>query len=198
MADMSTQPTSLSALALLQQRRSAPSRQLAAPGPDPQQLRTLLEAAVRVPDHGKLEPFRIILLQGEAKRRFGEQLADIALKRDPDLSESKLDKERKRYTHAPLVIAVIARANHESKVPVFEQQLTAGCVAYNLLLGAYAMGFGAQWLTGWAAYDRKANKLLGVAKDEQVVGFVHVGTTEMDIPDRDRPALDDLVSAWSP
>ncbi|WP_414649791.1 nitroreductase family protein [Dyella sp.] len=188
----------LCAFDLLEQRHSAPSRQLREPAPDDATLRRLLRAAIRVPDHGKLEPFRLVLLRGEAKLRFGEQLAEIALRRNPNLPESKQEKERRRYTFAPLVVAVIACVRPESSVPALEQQLTAGCVAHNLLLGSYALGFGAQWLTGWAAYDRDAAAVLGLGEHEQLVGFVHIGTPDIDIPDRDRPELDSLLSTWSP
>ncbi|KRE90956.1 nitroreductase [Frateuria sp. Soil773] len=185
-------------LALLQQRHSAPSRQLGEPAPSGAELQALLEAAIRVPDHGKLVPFRLIELRGAAKLRFGERLAERAIRRDPDLPESKREKERLRYTFAPLVIVVVACIDAHSKVPPIEQQLSAGCVAHNLLLGAYALGYGAQWLTGWAAYDAEAAVLLGLAAHEQVIGFVHIGTPQVDIPDRDRPALGDLLTAWSP
>jgi nitroreductase len=188
----------LSALELLQQRHSAPSRQLGEPAPDDATLRTLLEAAIRVPDHSKLEPFRLVLLRGDAKLRFGERLTEIAIRRDPDLPESKREKERLRYTFAPLVVAVISHVRRESAVPVIEQQFAAACVAHNLLLGTYALGYGAQWLTGWAAYDPEATAVLGLKDNEQVVGFVHIGTPDIDIPDRDRPVLDDLVSTWTP
>ena len=188
----------LSALELLQQRHSAPSRQLGEPAPDDATLRTLLEAAIRVPDHGKLEPFRLVLLRGDAKLRFGERLADIAIRRDADLADSKLEKERRRYTFAPLVVVVISHVHPESKVPAIEQQFAAACVAHNLLLGTYALGFGAQWLTGWAAYDRDAAAILGLKDNEHVAGFIHIGTPDIDIPDRDRPLLDDLVTTWTP
>lgn len=185
-------------LALLQNRHSAPSRQLSAPGPDAATLKSLLEAAIRVPDHGKLEPFRLIVLEGEAKRSFGARLAELSLRVNPHMADSKREKDRTRYDFAPLVIVVVARLDADSKVPVIEQQLTAGCVAYNLLLGAEALGFGAQWLTGWAAYDREAAAVLRLKDDEQVIGFVHIGTTQIEVPDRERPALADVVSTWTP
>lgn len=187
----------LSGLTLLQQRHSVPAPQLGAPAPDEATLRTLLEAAVRVPDHGKLVPFRLIQLQGEAKLQFGEKLVALSLAKHPDISDAKLDKDRRRYVFAPLVIVVVARIDTHAKVPVIEQQLSAGCVAHNLLLGAHALGFGAQWLTGWAAYDRDAAAILGLADNEQVIGFVHIGTPQVDIADRERPALDDLLSTWT-
>jgi nitroreductase len=195
MNDTSSTPHPLS---LLQQRHSTPSRQLGEPAPDESTLLALLEAAIRVPDHGKLLPFRLIRLHGEAKQYFGEQLAAIAMRNNPELSDAKLEKERLRYTFAPLVIAVIARIDSGSKVPEIEQKLCAGNVAYNILLGAHALGYGAQWLTGWAAYDVEVGGLLGLAAHEHVIGFVHVGTAQIDIPDRDRPALTELLSTWVP
>ncbi|SFR85719.1 Nitroreductase [Dyella sp. OK004] len=186
------------ALSLLQQRRSVPSRQLGEPAPDEATLHALLEAAIRVPDHGKLVPYRLILLRGDAKLRFGERLAAMAIERNPDLPESNCEKDRLRYTFAPLVVAVVARIDGNSKVPAIEQNLSAGCVAYNLLLGAYAQGFGANWLTGWAAYDREVGGMLGLAENEHVTGFVHIGTPQIDVPDRDRPVLADLLSTWTP
>jgi len=186
------------ALSLLQQRHSIPSRQLGEPAPDEATLHALLEAAIRVPDHGKLVPFRLIRMQGDAKLRFGERLAAIAIRNNPDMSEAKQEKERLRYTFAPLVVAVVACLHADSKVPEIEQKLCAGNVAYNILLGAHALGFGAQWLTGWAAYDRDAAAILGLAEHEHVVGFVHLGTPQVEVPDRDRPALADLLSTWTP
>jgi nitroreductase len=185
-------------LSLLQQRHSVPSRQLGAPAPDEATLHELLEAAIRVPDHGKLVPFRLIRLQGEAKLAFGERLAAIAARNHPEMSDAKLEKERLRYTFAPLVIAVVARLHADSKVPEIEQKLCAGNVAYNILLGAYALGYGGQWLTGWAAYDREVAGILGLAEHEHVVSFVHLGTPQIEVPDRDRPALTDLLSTWAP
>jgi len=185
-------------LSLLQQRHSAPSRQLGEPGPAGDELQALLQTVIRVPDHGKLVPFRLILLRGDAKRVFGERLAELSLRVNPDMTESKREKDRTRYDFAPLVVAVVAHIDASSSVPVIEQKLSAGCVAYNLLLGAQALGYGAQWLTGWAAYDREAAGILGLADNEHVIGFVHIGTPQIDVPDRERPELDDVVRTWTP
>lgn len=182
---------------VLMHRHSVPARQLGAPAPDEATLRTMLEAAIRVPDHGKLVPFRLTLLRGEAKLAFGQRLAELAIGKKPDMPPSKQDKERQRYTFAPLVVVVIARIDEKSSVPDIEQRLSAGCVAHNLLLAASALGFGAQWLTGWAAYDADAAKLIGLEANEHVIGFVHIGTPVIDTPDRERPVLDDLVSEWT-
>ena len=185
-------------LTLLQQRRSVPARQLGEPAPDEATLSALLEAAIRVPDHGKLVPFRLILLRGEAKLQFGERLAMIGMRNNPEMAGAKLEKERARYTFAPLVIAVIVRIESNSKVPQIEQKLCAGSVAHNLLLGAHALGYGAQWLTGWAAYDRDVAAVLGLAAHEHVIGFIHIGTPQIEIPDRDRPMLADVLETWMP
>lgn len=185
-------------LSLLQHRHSVPARQLGEPAPDAATLRALLQAAIRVPDHGKQVPFRLIQLQGAAKQAFGERLLQRAIERDPALPEARRVKERGRYAHAPLVIVVVARIEADGKVPVIEQKLSAGCVAYNLLLGSYALGYGANWLTGWAAYDPEVAALLGLAATEQVIGFVHIGTPQIAVPDRVRPQLDELLRVWTP
>jgi nitroreductase len=185
-------------LDLLDHRRSVPSRQLGEPAPDDSTLKRLLETAIRVPDHGKLEPFRIRVLRGDAKRQFGARLATLAVEANPDLSEAKREKELRRYDHAPLVLIVSAKIDPESKVPELEQNLAAGCVAYNVLLGAQALGYGAQWLTGWAAYDRNVAGLLGMKEREHIIGFIHIGTPSMEAPERERPSYDDVVSVWAP
>lgn len=187
----------MTSLDALNQRRSVPSRQLGEPGPDATQLNQLLQAAIRVPDHGKLVPFRLLAIRGEARARLGKQLAELHLRKQPDIAPAVLDKDRERLNVVPLIVAVIARTEQDHpKIPAQEQLLSAGCVAYNLLLGAQALGFGAQWLTGWAAYDRDAASLLGLDQNERIIGFVHVGTAEEPAPERNRPALADVFSEW--
>ena len=183
-------------LSLLEQRHSFAARQLGEPAPDEATLHDLFAAAIRVPDHGKLVPFRLIRLEGEDKRAWGEQMAELAVRKNPDISPAKLEKERERYSSAPLVVVVITCLRARGKVPEIEQKLSAGCVAHNLLLGAHALGFGAQWLTGWAAYDEDAARALGLDANEHVIGFVHIGTVQEDVPDRERPRPEDLLSTW--
>jgi nitroreductase len=151
-----------------------------------------------VPDHGKLVPWRLLLIRGDARRRLGAELAAMHLRHEPDAPTSVIEKDRNRFGFAPLIVAVIARieADHP-KIPAQEQLLSAGCIAYNLLLGAQALGFGAQWLTGWSAYDREAAALLGLADNERVVGFVHIGTAHDSAPERTRPALESVLSEWT-
>lgn len=184
-------------LAVLEQRLSVPSRQLGGPGPDAAQIDALLSAAIRVPDHGRLTPFRLLLVRGDARARLGAEIAAIHARREPDAPAAALAKDRDRFNAAPLVVVVIARTTAGHKVPLQEQLLSAGCVAYNLLFGAQALGFGAQWLTGWAAYDADVMRLLGLAGNESVVGFVHVGSVREPALEHARAPLADLLAEWS-
>ena len=184
----------MSALDFLNSRLSVPSRQLGEPAPSPEQLEQLLAAAIRAPDHGKLMPARLVLIRGETRAKLGERLAEIHRGSEPDAPESVFQKDRERYKFAPLIVCVVARVDeHHPKVPAQEQILSAGCVAYNLLLGAQTLGYGAQWLTGWAAYDREAAALLGLAEEERVIGFVHIGTVLKPATEGPRPALAEVV-----
>jgi len=185
-------------LDFLEGRRSLPSRLLGDPGPTPEQLERLLTAAIRVPDHGKLTPWRLLLIRGEDRARLGAALAEIHVRADPGVPPAVVQKDRDRFNFAPLIVTVIARVepNHP-KVPEQEQVLSAGYVAYNLLLGAQALGFGAQILTGWAAYDRDVAQLLGLGANERVVAFVHIGTAREEAPERLRPQLSDVVAEWT-
>lgn len=183
-------------LQFLDQRRSIPSKQLGEPGPDAATLRRMLAAASRVPDHGKLVPFRFLHIHGSARQRLGDALAELTLRRDPAAPAAAVDKDRARFSHAPDVITVIARLTPGHKVPEQEQLLTAGSVCFALLQAAQALGFGAQWLTAWMAYDPDVAKLLGLAANERVVGFIHVGTAKLDAPERERPDVDALLSEW--
>ncbi len=183
-------------LEALNRRLSVPSRQLGEPGPSAAQLEAMLSAAIRVPDHGRLAPYRLVLVRGDARIRLGEALARIHAANEPDAPAAALDKDRTRFAAAPLVVGVVARTTAGHKVPLQEQLLSAGCVAFNLLHAAQALGFGAQWLTGWAAYDADVARLLGLAGNERIVGFVHVGTILQPAGERPRPLLADLLSEW--
>lgn len=175
------------ALSGLHARRSTPSRLLAEPGPDPAQLAALLAAAVRVPDHGKLAPWRFLRIAGEQRHKLGDLLARRARERDPAAPDAAVEKDRARFSHAPLVLAVIATPTTDHKVPEIEQLLSGGAVCFALLQAAQALGFGAQWLTGWAAYDPVILARLGLAPGERVLGFIHIGTPRDAVPERERP-----------
>jgi len=181
-------------LTLLKQRRSVPPPALAMPGPDAAQIETLLTIASRVPDHGKLAPWRFILFSGPAKEKAAQIVADGFKARNPDAEEAKIASERGRLLAAPLVVAVISTARPHPKIPEWEQELSAGAVCMNLLIAAHAMGFGGSWLTNWFSYDHAVLASFGLAADERVAGFIHIGTPTMAPTDRDRPALADIVS----
>jgi len=184
------------ALQALLQRLSVPSRLLGEPGPDEAQVHTLLTAAVRVPDHGKLTPWRFIRIRGDERRKLGDVLAARQLERDPSAAPAVVEKDRQRFDHAPLVLAVVATLVPGHKVPEQEQLLSAGCSCFSLLQAAQALGFGAQWLTGWAAYDAVVAARLGLVGHERLVGFVHIGTPREPAPERPRPDPLSLLSDW--
>lgn len=158
----------------------------------------MLQSASRVPDHGKLVPFRFIRIAGPSRQQLGEVLAAATLQRDARAAESAVEKERCRFSHAPVVVVVVARITAGHKVPEQEQLLSAGCVCFALLQAAQAQGFGAQWLTGWAAYDPQIATYLGLVAGEKVVGFIHIGTARLDVPERERPDAESLLSDWNP
>jgi nitroreductase len=182
----------------LDARRSTPARQLAEPGPDDDTLMRMLTAAVRVPDHGKRVPFRFLRIAGAARDALGARLVERALARDPEAGETALDKDRQRFSHAPLVLAVVARLGPDDKIPLSERASSASCVCFALLQAAQAAGFGAQWLTGWPAYDRHILGILGLDRDETIAGFIHIGTPRIEAPERDRPDPHALLSDWMP
>ena len=190
-----TSPMTL--LAPLFSRHSTPSRLLAEPGPDRDQLAALLAAAVHVPDHGKLTPWRFIRIHGPARARLGEQLAIRQRERDPGAPQAVIDKDRERFNFAPLVITVVACLTPGHKVPEQEQLLSAGCVCFSLLQAAQALGFGAQWLTGWAAYDPQITQSLGLGEDERIIGFIHIGTAREAAPERPRPDPMQRLVDWA-
>jgi len=146
--------------------------------PSAEHLRAVLESAVRAPDHGRLRPWRFMLIQGEQRQRFGELIAASAKRRVPGLSDGDLQRERDKALRAPLIIAVVCRAVGGTKIPVIEQILATGAATQNLLLGLHALGYAAAWKTGEAAYDAGVKQALGLLADDQVVGFVYAGGGE--------------------
>ena len=183
-------------LELLARRRSSPPVSLAAPGPDADQLAALLKLAARVPDHGKLAPWRFIVVEGEARRRLGALSLAIKSETSSDLDEAAREAELTRFARAPLVIAVVSRAAPHAKIPEWEQVLSAGAVCMNMIVVANAMGFAATWLTEWCAYDGKFRERLGLAPHEKIAGFVHIGRATFAPEDRVRPVMEEIVSRF--
>jgi nitroreductase len=186
------------ALAALDARRSVPSKQLGEPAPDDATLLRLLQSAVRVPDHGKRTPWRFLAIRGDARHALGERLAARGRERDPEAGDAAIEKDRMRFSHAPLIVTVIAQLGPDEKIPEQERLLSAGCVCFALLQAAQAAGFGAQWLTGWPAYDAEVTRWLGLHEHEHVAGFIHVGTPKIEAPERERPDARTLLSTWTP
>ena len=194
----SMQPNDLDLLRALDNRRSVPAKQLSGPGPDESTLQRMLRSAVRVPDHGKRVPFRFLVLRGDDRHVLGERVAARGIELFPEAGPSAVEKDRTRFSHAPIIVAVIARLGPDEKIPEFERTLTAGCVCFALLQAAQAFGFGAVWLTGWPAYDEQVKQWLGLAAEERITGFIHIGTPKLEAPERDRPDPADLTQIWSP
>lgn len=189
---------SVDALELLLNRRSVKPMMMADPGPTPAQLETILTAATRVPDHKKLEPWRFIVFEGEARATFGLALstACLAEEKEPP-SAGRLEMERTRLLRAPTVVAVISRPTPNPAAPEWEQVLSCGAACFNLCLAANALGFGTSWLTEWYAYSRGVHAALGLAANERVAGFIYIGTAKERQPDRDRPSLAKIVTRWT-
>ena len=184
------------ALELLKTRRSLKPIELAAPGPSPAELETLLTVASRVPDHGKLVPWRFIIFEGAARLAAGDAIVAAFRTKYPTAQPEQAEAERTRLARAPLVIAVVSRAGPHVKIPEWEQVLSAGAAATSLVFAAYALGFAASWLTEWYSYDRRVLDALGIAPNEKIAGFVHIGRQAKPIEDRPRPPLDQIVTRF--
>lgn len=186
-----------STLDLLARRRSVKPEKMSEPGPDDAQLQQILTIAARVPDHKKLAPWRFIVFSGDARAQFGEKIAAACQAEEKEQpSAFRLETERKRFTRAPLVVAVISRVVPKPGAPEWEQLMSAGAACYNLCLAANAYGFATNWLTEWIAYSPAVRAALGLAENERVAGFVYVGTKSEEPEDRERPVLADIVSRW--
>ncbi len=180
----------------LSSRRTVTAPFLAEPGPTLDQLAELLTIACRVPDHGKLAPWRFVIFAGAAREKVGQRLYDIAQRKWPERTEEQLAVERNQFLPAPLTVGVISTAAPHVKIPEFEQLLAAGNVAFNLCHAANALGFGAHWVTRWFAYDDEAAAMLGAREGERFVAFVHIGTPQTRLEDRDRPDPQALTTYW--
>lgn len=175
-------------------RRSTPALQLTEPGPDTAQLEDILRLTVRVPDHGKIAPWRFIVYRGDERKRLGEAGLQRALEKTPGLGPDQQDVERTRFTRAPVVIAVVSTAAPHVKIPEWEQVMSAGAVCLNLLMAANAHGFAANWLTEWVAYDEAFAPELGIGPEEKVAGFIYIGSTTFPAVERPRPDLANVVT----
>ena len=184
------------AIELLMTRRSMKPREMTGPGPSPAELETILTIGARVPDHGKLAPWRFIVFEGDARVRAGEIIAGVFAKKNPKATAAEIEVEKRRLTDAPLVIGVVSFTKPHPKVPAWEQELSAGASAMNMVNAATALGFGACWLTGWFAFDRDVLDGFGLKPDEKLAGLIHIGKVSKASEDRPRPALSDIVTRF--
>ncbi|HXE23890.1 MAG TPA: nitroreductase [Roseiarcus sp.] len=179
---------------ILKRRRSVPPPMMSGPAPGADELTTILTVASRVPDHGKLAPWRFIVFAGRARERASRLALDIRLVDQPDLDEAARAEEQRRFVRAPLVVAVVSRAAPHPRIPEWEQVLSSGAVCMNMIVAARALGFSATWLTGWPAYDARFRVAIGLAGHERVAGFIHIGRSAAAIEDRPRPPLAEIVT----
>ena len=178
-------------------RRSANKAMLSLPGPSASELAAILETATRVPDHRRMAPWRFIVFEGEARQRFGEAAAGVQRKEDETASEASLEATRGLLMRAPVVIAVVSSPTDDGKTPVWEQELSAGALCYNLLLAANAAGWAGVWLAEWIAFSKGIDTLLGLSETERLAGYIYLGTPTADPQERARPDVQPLIQNWT-
>jgi nitroreductase len=195
MPDKKTGPFNLpaaAAVSLLLSRRSGSAKTMGKPGPSKKQLDQILAAGGRAPDHGKLFPWRFIVFEGKGRERIGDILAEAMVAEGERARQ--VEEERARFLRAPVVIGVISRVREQYKIPVWEQELSAGAVCQNILIAATALGFVGNWLTEWYAYHPMVKERLGLKPGERVAGFIYIGTPTETLEERPRPEMDKIVT----
>jgi nitroreductase len=175
--------------------RVSPER-LAPDEPDPLLIEQILAAGLRAPDHGRLRPWKFLVVRGEARHRFGELLADVLKLRNPDASTDVLEYERSKALRAPVIVVVMAAIRDNPKIPEIEQILSAGAAAQNMLVASHALGLGGFWRTGAAAYDPLFKKALGASQKDVIVGFLYIGRVAMAGKEK-KPDPEGVVAEWN-
>jgi nitroreductase len=188
--------TTSGALGLLLTRRSGSAKSMSGPGPGAAELAAILRAAARVPDHGKLAPWRFIVFEDAARVRMGEILAQCLREDDPGVSEERLRAEHERFCRAPVVVGVVSRVREAIPIPEWEQILSAGACCYALVMAAHAMGYVANWITEWCAYHPRVRERIGLKPGERIAGFIYVGTPAVPLEERARPDAATLVTRF--
>ena len=181
---------------VLTQRQSVGADFLTDPGPGPEDPQKILSAALRVPDHGRLFPWRIQVLDKAAQKKLAEVYVARYTALHPDARENQIENERKRPQRAPLLLVVSNRLEPMPKIPVLEQTLSGGAVCMNILNAAHALGYAGNWVTGWPAFDEEVKRTLGVPPNSQIIAFIHLGSPGGPPKERIRPKLEDIVSEW--
>jgi nitroreductase len=184
------------AIDLVLSRRSGSAKRMTGPGPSPEQLDTILTAAARVPDHGKLFPWRFIVFEGEHRAEFGNLLAQIVELEHGAISPERKQIEHERFSRAPVVVAVISSPKKDTPIPDWEQRLSAGAVCMNMLTAAHAMGFVANWITEWTAYHPAVLEMLHIWDEEKIAGFIYIGQPAEPLAERVRPDMKTLIKRY--
>lgn len=197
MPDIIAASSSPEVLDYLLRRRSVPVKMLRGPGPDEEQIQTILRAASRVPDHGKLHPWHFIVFSGSAREQAGKILRRIWRDQEPEADPAKLELEEGRFMRAPVVIAVVCRLR-PGKAPAWEQTLSAGAACQTLCLAANALGFGTNWLTEWYAYSRAFYREISLDERDRIAGFMYIGMPAQQPSERERPDTGALTTFWKP
>lgn len=180
-------------LTLMARRRSTKIAHFAEPGPSGEEIDALIRLAARVPDHGKLGPWRFVVMEGEARGRAGEALAAVVAK-EAEVSEARLTAARGHFQRAPAVVMVVSNAQPHAKIPEWEQQLSSGAVCFALLMASHALGYAGCWLTEWPAYDARARAALGLAEHERIAGFIYLGAAREQPTERVRADISARIS----
>lgn len=195
-ADMTKLNDQSSVLTFLKTRKSASAKAMAGPGPDVAQLRDILSIAVRVPDHGKLNPWRFVVFESEARAGVGALFAKRFAELHPDYPAENIAFQKGLFARAPVVVAVVSTAAEHAKIPVWEQLMSSAAVCFNLVVAAQAHGFDAQWQSDWVAYDEGAKAAMGISPQEKVSGLIYIGTSTVPLEDRPRPDASALTTHW--
>lgn len=182
-------------LALLARRRSTKVAHFAEPGPSSAEIDALIRIGARVPDHGKIGPWRFVVMEGDARKRAGDAIASV-IAGDEGVDEMRLDKARGLFARAPAVVTVVSTAAPHPKIPEWEQLLSSGAVCFSMLVAAHALGYAACWLTEWPTYDARARAALGLAEHERIAGFIYLGTAREPSTERLRADVDARISRF--
>jgi nitroreductase len=186
-----------SPLALLETRRSAKPRELIGPGPTTAEMERILTIAARIPDHGKLHPWRFVTVAEGQRDAFEAVLRDALAEENPGATEAHFEKERDFAHYAGQLVVLVSAPVEDHKIPVWEQQLSCGAAGMNMLLGAHALGYVAGWVTGWRAYSEHVRRSL-CQPGERIAGFIFIGQPSRELEERERPALETIVRSWQP
>jgi nitroreductase len=181
----------------LLKRRSVVVRDMGEPGPNDAEIEKIMRAGMRVPDHGRLTPWRFIVIRGEARDKMGKILGTAFRAANPDCIDEQVEVEEERFGRAPVVIAIVSHTDPEHKIPEWEQILSSGAACQTMLISALSMGFAAQWITEWYAYNDDVKAALGVQSPDRIAGFLYLGTMGDAPTDRARPEYENIVSEWT-